>query len=241
MDAEADEEQSSAAAAASCCLLSSAISFSISTILRFLLVTSSAAASSSAHSRAFSASSRSAVSLHLSSSFFLAASSASRNGTMATVSLSIFCSSSSTRKRASRSWRCSMARSSSATCGGARAAAAGRTCADERGKYAPKDRASDDALESAEPLGDAEPDEGARVGVREGDDDAASGAGDLVLRWKPMAALTRPATMAARPRERETGAATAQPCNATREVRAVNTGLVRRVAQRRSGGGGAEC
>jgi hypothetical protein len=78
LDAEADEEQSSASAAASCRVLNSAISFSSSTILCFLLVTSSAAASSSAHSRPFSASSRSAVSLHLWSSVFLAASLASR-------------------------------------------------------------------------------------------------------------------------------------------------------------------
>jgi hypothetical protein len=69
LGAEADEEQSSASAAAS---------FSSSTILCFLLVTSSATASSSAHSRQFSVSSRSTVSLHLWSSVFLAASSASR-------------------------------------------------------------------------------------------------------------------------------------------------------------------
>lgn len=81
-----------------------------------------------------------------------------------------------------------MARSSSATCGGARAA--GRTCAEERGKYAPKDRASADALDGADPAVDTGPD----VGAREGD--AASGTCDLGLRWKPMAALTRPVTMA---------------------------------------------
>lgn len=81
-----------------------------------------------------------------------------------------------------------MARSSSATCGGARAA--GRTCAEERGKYAPKDRASADALDGADPAVDTDPD----VGAREGD--AASGTCDLGLRWKPMAALTRPVTMA---------------------------------------------
>jgi hypothetical protein len=130
--ADADDEQSSASAASLCFLTISATSISISRILRFLLAASITAASSSAHSRAFSASRRLAVSLHRSRSPLLAASSASRNGTMATVSLRIFCSRSSTRSRDSRSWSCSMARSSSATSGGARAA--GRTCAEDRGK-----------------------------------------------------------------------------------------------------------
>uniref|UniRef100_A0A804PXM7 Uncharacterized protein n=1 Tax=Zea mays TaxID=4577 RepID=A0A804PXM7_MAIZE len=56
------------------------------------------------------------------------------------------------------------------------ARAAGRTCAEERGKYASKDRASADALDGADPAVDTDPDVGARDG------DAASGTCDLGLR-----------------------------------------------------------
>jgi hypothetical protein len=125
---DADDEQSSGSLRR---FLISAISFSISRTLCSLLLAAATAASSSARRRAFSASSRDSASRHRPSSLPLAASSVSRNGTMATVSLRILCSSSSVRSRDSRSCSSSTRRTSSA---GSDAARAGCTCADERGK-----------------------------------------------------------------------------------------------------------
>lgn len=212
---DADDEQSSGPVATSLCrlFLSSVICLSISRILCSLSLELAAAASSAARRRAFSDSSRVSASLHRPSSLLLAASSFSRNGTMATVSLSILCSSSSVRRRDSLSCSSSTSRTSSPTSGAA--PRAGCTCADERGKYAPNDRAKTPVLD---PDADAEADAGEPDDLRRGvsgcpaaawcaaactsggggggalrEDDVLGVAG---LRWNPMAALTRPATIA---------------------------------------------